>query len=129
MKNPFNINDIVEVSSRCPYDNLVGSKGTVIQIIPSSKSCIVSFGDYYIVDDSPDDLNITSDFCLSYDWIILYQDSEDSYVEELEDQVKKLEDELVMLRVCMEVSEQIRESQYKEILELSNEIIKLKSIK
>lgn len=121
------VDDVVKVSHSSLYDNLAGAIGIILQVTKDGY-CLVDFEDDYIVPDDTE-LLIGSSFYLPEDSLYLYRDSQQEYIEKLEDKINQLEDQLTSSRVCLIMSENIRQEQYNEIVRLESELNFSKSTK
>lgn len=125
MKNQFKLDDVVEISDDCPWENIRGRVAFVHQILPNS-DCVVTLDSPTMMHEpGSDDLHVTNSFYVPYSCLTLLQDADDDYVQELEDRLIKVEDDLIFTRACLTLSEELREELFKKVKFLQQELDKV----
>ena len=124
---PVKINDVVECLPGCLFPGLVYSKGIVRKSL-SFMSCVVEFP----ADKRSTDGQLMETFqgrywCIPWKYLRVVESSYDDHVGTLEEEILGLEADLVTVRSCLIVSEEMREHQFNLIEKLVQEVDTLKA--
>lgn len=118
----FKIEDVVEVQKGCPWVHIVGRVGFVHQILPNN-NCIVTLEKPVMIQEPGGaDMHITTSFYLQSNHLVLLEEAEDTYVQDLEDQLHKVQDDLQFTRACLALSEELREELFNKVNLLQRDV-------
>ena len=124
---PVKINDVVECLPGYLFPGLVYSKGIVRKSL-SFMSCVVEFP----ADKRSKDGALMETFqgrywCIPWKYLRVVESSYDDHVGTLEEEILGLEADLVTVRSCLIVSEEMRDRQFDLIEKLVQEVDTLKA--
>ena len=124
---PVKINDVVECLPGCLFPGLVYSKGIVRKSL-SFMSCVVEFP----AEKRSKDGALMETFqgrywCIPWKYLRVVESAYDDHVGTLEEEILGLEADLVTVRSCLIVSEEMREHQFNLIEKLVQEVDTLKA--
>ncbi len=116
------INDVVEVLPNLVYVTLVGRKGFIVQKIDKSTSlvnfpCVCKHYDT----DTKETVSSTQ-WYLQDKYLKIIDSPEDNRIGTLEENIQSLEDDLVITRAALSISEELRDKQFNIIEDLKKEI-------
>ena len=119
--------DIVEILPGCVFQSLVYSKGVVLQAL-SCGMAIVRFpsNKHLTYADNLEKINCT-DWLIPFDKLKVLDSPRDNKIGEMEEEILGLEADLVTVRSCLIVSEELREHQFDLIEKLVKENDMLKA--
>lgn len=120
--------DVVEVLPGCMFSSLVYSTGVVVQSL-NCRMALVRFSQKKHWTDPKDLKNpyLGTDWLIHFDKIRVLDSPYDSRVGDLEEEILGLEADLVTVRSCLIVSEELREHQFDLIEKLVKENDMLKA--
>lgn len=119
--------DILEILPGCVFQSLVYSRGVVIQAL-SCGMAIVKFpqNKHLTYADNLEKFECT-DWLIPFDKLKVLDSPRDNKIGEMEEEILGLEDDLVTVRSCLIVSEEMRENQFDLIEKLVQEVDMLKA--
>lgn len=119
------LDSLVRVSERHPYKTLQGTEGVVKQIIDNM--VLVRYDVKQTAWDAErNEVLAGTEWFFNAKYLEEIDSSKDSYTERLEVKVQELEDDLMITRSCLTMSEELREGQQTTIEKLIEEVDKLK---
>ena len=120
--------DVVEVLPGCMFSSLVYSTGVVVQSL-NCRMALVRFSQKKHWTD-PNDLKnpyLGTDWLIPFNKLKVLDSPQDDYVGQLEEEILGLEADLVTVRSCLIVSEEMRDRQFDLIEKLVEENDALKA--
>ena len=119
------LDSLVRVSERHPYKTLQGTEGVVKQIIDNM--VLVRYDVKQTAWDAErNEVLAGTEWFFNAKYLEEIESTKDSYTERLELKVQELEDDLMITRSCLTMSEELREGQQTTIEKLIEEVDKLK---
>ena len=120
--------DVVEVLPGCIFSSLVYSTGVAVQSL-NCRMALVRFSQKKHWTDPKDLKNpyLGTDWLIPFDKLRVLDSPQDDYVGQLEEEILGLEADLVTVRSCLIVSEEMRDRQFDLIEKLVQEVDMLKS--
>ena len=117
------VQDVVEVLPGCMFSSLVYSTGVVVQSL-NCRMAVVRFSQKKHWTDPKDLKNpyLGTDWLIHFDKLKVLDSPYDSRVGDLEEEILGLEADLVTVRSCLIVSEELREQQHDLIEKLVQDI-------
>lgn len=114
--------DVIEVLPGCPFPGLVYSKGIVREPL-SFMSCVVEFpAEKRSTDGALMETFQGRYWCIPWKYLRVVESAYDDKVGTLEEEILGLEDDLVVARSCIAISEELREHQAELIKKLVEDI-------
>ena len=122
------VQDVVEVLPGCIFSSLVYSTGVVVQSL-NCRMALVRFSQKKHWTDPKDLKNpyLGTDWLIPFDKIKVLDSPQDDHVGQLEEEILGLEADLVTVRSCLIVSEEMRDRQFDLIEKLVQEVDMLKA--
>ena len=120
--------DVVEVLPGCMFSSLVYSTGVVVQSL-NCRMALVRFSQKKHWTDPKDLKNpyLGTDWLIPFNKLKVLDSPQDDYVGQLEEEILGLEADLVTVRSCLIVSEEMRDRQFDLIEKLVEENDALKA--
>ena len=121
------VQDVVEVLPGCIFSSLVYSTGVVVQSL-NCRMALVRFSQKKHWTDPKDLKNpyLSTDWLIPFNKLKVLDSPQDDHVGQLEEEILGLEADLVTVRSCLIVSEELREHQFDLIEKLveENDVLK-----
>ena len=121
------VQDVVEVLPGCIFSSLVYSTGVVVQSL-NCRMAVVRFSQKKHWTDPKDLKNpyLSTDWLIPFNKLKVLDSPQDDHVGQLEEEILGLEADLVTVRSCLIVSEELREHQFDLIEKLveENDVLK-----
>ncbi len=120
--------DVVEVLPGCMFSSLVYSTGVVVQSL-NCRMAVVRFSQKKHWTDPKDLKNpyLGTDWLIPFNKLKVLDSPQDDHVGQLEEEILGLEADLVTVRSCLIVSEEMRDRQFDLIEKLVQEVDTLKA--
>ena len=122
------VQDVVEVLPGCIFSSLVYSTGVVVQSL-NCRMALVRFSQKKHWTDPKDLKNpyLGTDWLIPFNKLKVLDSPQDDHVGQLEEEILGLEADLVTVRSCLIVSEEMRDRQFDLIEKLVQEVDTLKA--
>jgi len=124
---PVQVEDVVLVLSGYPFSAIVGSKGVVQQSMQTGLAVVYFQQEKRWHDPSNLEVYSAKSWLIPWKYIKVLDSAYGNSLGELEQKLESLEDDLVVSKCCLELSEQLREMQHETIEKLKVEIDMLRA--